>query len=148
MNDDDTEDGALPSQSQESSKQIGIFGSTGIQLSDAELYSPITVKFLREKINNNENEIRRLVAFESQFYNKREECEVLKGKNSNLENQISSKKEMENIQKAMITMGGLILGALKMFDQAPWFAALLLGLTGGSLIICGIFPVFQFGSKA
>jgi len=59
-------------------KQQGLFGSSGIQLNEEELASSATIKFLRHLNSSQENEIQKLRSYEGQYYDKRQECEVLK----------------------------------------------------------------------
>jgi len=47
----------------------------------------------------------------------------------------------------MITVGGLILGALKFIEGQPWYLLALLALTSVVLIIGGMFPVLRIGAS-
>jgi hypothetical protein len=150
MLDKETEEGAssVSSKEDQGSKQAGLFGSAGIELSKDEQAQPVTVKFLRYINDSLDQEVSKFRSFESQFYDKRQECEVLKKDCVNLQNELNRKKEMENLQKVMITTGSLLLGSLlKLVENQPSYALIAIAVAGIALIICGVFPVFQFGGK-
>ncbi|MGV7197659.1 hypothetical protein [Xanthomonas axonopodis] len=148
MSQNDTEDdGGLSANAAPPSatKQQGLFGSSGIQLTDEESSSPAAIKFLRHINVNQEIEVTELRSFKDQFYEKRQECEVLKSERNAVQKELEKKKEMENVQKAMITCGSLLLGAMKLLDSASWYALTLLCIIASLLIVGGIFPVFRIG---
>jgi len=148
MTDKEIDEGAVANTADyPSAKQHGLFGSAGIQLSSEELTSSATTKFLRHLNSVQEIDINKLRSFESQYYDKRQECEVLKKEKEGIEKELQSKKELENIQKVMITVGGLILGALKFIEGQPWYLLALLALTSVVLIIGGMFPVLRIGAS-
>lgn len=128
-------------------KQHGLFGSSGIQLNEDELASSATIKFLRHLNSSQENEIQKLRSFEGQYYDKRQECEVLKKEKEGVEKELASKKTSENLQKVMISAGGIILGAMKFFESAPWFIILIMAIISTLLIIGGMFPVLRIGAS-
>lgn len=148
MADKETEDATVESQvDTTSAKQHGLFGSTGIQLTDNELSSPSTTKFLRHLNTIQENEIHQLRSFQSQYYEKRQDCEVIKKETEALEKELESKKNLENTQKVMITMGSLLLGSLKLLESQPWYVLFILSLISVILIIGGMFPVLRIGAS-
>lgn len=130
-----------------SPKQQGLFGSSGIELTEEELNSPAAVKFLRHINVQQENEVIKLRSFEQQFYEKRQECEVIKSERSALQKELEKKKDMENVQKVMITCGTLLIGAMKLLDNASWFVLTLLGIIAFVLIVGGMFPILRVGAS-
>ena len=145
MSDKETEEGAVPGEVS-TGKQHGLFGTSGIQLTDSELASPVTTKFLRHLNTNQESELSKLRSYEAQYYDKRQECEVFKKEKEILEKELKSKKEMENLQKVMISMGSLILGILKLLEGQPWFVITALTIISILLIVGGMFPVLRIGA--
>ncbi len=143
---DDSEDNeqALPA---DTKKHLGLFGATGIQLNDEELRSSATTKFLRHLISQQENEIQKLKSYEAQYYDKRQECEVLKKEKSGIEKELEAKKTAENLQKVMITSGSVVLGAMKFFEDAAWYVLLLMAIVSVLLIVGGMFPVLRIGAS-
>jgi hypothetical protein len=120
MSDKETEDGALPDAlNNDTGKQHGLFGTSGIQLTELELSSSSTTKFLRHLNTVQEGELSKFRSYESQYYDKRQECEVVKKEKELLEKELKAKKEMENLQKVMISVGSLILGMLKLLEGQP-----------------------------
>jgi hypothetical protein len=148
MSDKETEDGAI-GRPQEAAglKQHGLFGSAGIQLTDDELSSPATTKFLRHLNSNQESEIGKLRSYENQYYDKRQECEVIKKEKEILENELASKKEMENLQKVMISLGSIMLGSLKFLEGQALYLIIIISLISVILIIGGMFPVLRLGAS-
>ncbi len=147
MADKEEEEGAVASPvASPSQKQQGLFGSTGIQLTDEELSSPVTTKFLRHLNSSQDAEINTLRSYESQYYEKRQECEVIKKEKEIVEKELKLKKDAENLQKVMITVGGIILGSLKFIEGQPWYFIALLGLLSAMLIIGGMFPILKIGA--
>lgn len=128
-------------------KQQGLFGSSGIQLTEDELASTVTIKFLRHLNSSQENEIQKLRSFEGQYYDKRQECEVLIKEKEGVEKELAAKKTSENLQKVMISAGGIMLGALKLFEKAPLHVVLLMAIISTLLIIGGMFPVLRIGAS-
>lgn len=150
MADKDSEDGGGLAESEipiSDKKQHGLFGSSGIQLTEDELSSSATTKFLRHMNSSQESEIQKLRSFESQFFDKRQECEVLKKEKEGTQKELDAKKTIENAQKVMITVGSLILGSLKLLEDAHWYIQFLLGLVAVCLIIAGMFPVLRIGGQ-
>lgn len=150
MTDKDTEDGnefSTPTTSHASVKQQGLFGSTGIELTEAELSHSATTKFLRHLNGSQENEIQKLKSFEAQFFDKRQECEVLKKEKEGLQREIDQKKGLENAQKVMISCGTIVLGSMKVFENAQWYVLLVLGIVAAVLIVGGMFPVLRIGAS-
>lgn len=132
---------------QSSTKQQGLFGSTGLQLTETELNSSATTKFLRHLNGDQENEIQKLKSFEGQFFDKRQECEVLKKEKEGLQKEIDQNKNLENAQKVMIASGTIVLGSMKVFENAQWYVLLVLGIVATVLIIGGMFPVLRIGAS-
>lgn len=150
MADKDSEDGGGLPESEipvTEKKQHGLFGASGIQLTEEELSSTATTKFLRHMNSSQENDIQKLRSFESQFFDKRQECEVLKKEKEGIQRELDAKKTLENAQKAMITVGSLILGSLKLLESAEWYIQFLLGLVAAFLILAGMFPVLRIGGS-
>lgn len=148
MADKDSEDGGGLVESEiavSDKKQHGLFGSSGIQLTEDELSSSATTKFLRHMNSTQENEIQKLRSFESQFFDKRQECEVLKKEKDGIQKELDAKKTLENAQKVMITVGSLVLGSLKLLESADWYIQFVLGLVAAFLILAGMFPVLRIG---
>jgi len=143
------EEGAkeIPEAQISTGKQQGLFGSSGIELSEKELKSSATVKFLRHINSDNASELTKLKSFEGQFYDKRQEAEVLKKEIDSLEKQVDAKKEKENIQKAMIICGSLLLGSMKLISSAEWYVLTLLAVISVVLIVGGMFPFFKIGGS-
>jgi hypothetical protein len=127
-------------------KQQGLFGSGGIQLTDEEASSPVTTKFLRYLNATQEATINTLRSFESQYYDKRQECEVIKKEKEIIERELKAKKDTENLQKVMISVGSIILGSLKFVEGQPWYLIAVLGLLSVLLIIGGMFPILRIGA--
>ena len=147
MSDKETEDGAVVSpQNVADVKQHGLFGATGIQLTDSELSSPATTKFLRHINSNQEAEISKLRSYENQYYDKRQECEVLKKEKEILDKELKSKKEIENLQKVMITFGGIMLGSIKFLDNQSIYVLIVISIISIMLIVGGMFPVLRIGA--
>lgn len=148
MADKEEEEGAvvspIPSTGQ---KQQGIFGSAGIQLTDDELNSPVTTKFLRHLNSTQEAQINALRSYETQYYEKRQECEVIKKEKEILGKELALKKDSENLQKVMISVGSIMLGALKFVKGQPWYLIALLGVFSVLLIIGGMFPILKIGGS-
>jgi hypothetical protein len=146
MEDKETEEGSVAtSASISSAKQTGLFGSSGIELTDDELCSPATVKFLRHISSSQETEINKLGSYQTQYYDKRQECEVIKKEKEILEKELSSKKNIEILQKVMISVGSIMIGSLKILEGQPWYCIGLLALLGSMLILGGMFPVLRIG---
>ena len=147
MSDKETEEGAVPSGIDTSAgKQHGLFGTSGIELTEVELASPVTTKFLRHLNSTQESDLSKLRSYESQYYDKRQECEVVKKEKELLEKELRSKKDMENLQKVMITVGSIILGMLKLLEGQPWFVVVVLTIISVLLIVGGMFPVLRIGA--
>lgn len=148
MSDKEAEEGAVPSNQESSNtKQYGLFGSTGVQLTTEELASPTTIKFLRHINSNQEIEINKLRPYEDDFYDKRQECEVIKKEKELLEKELKSKKEMENLQKVMISFGSILLGTLKFLEGQSIYIFIIVTLLSVMLIVGGMFPVLRIGSS-
>ncbi|PRG08683.1 hypothetical protein C6Q14_07300 [Burkholderia ambifaria] len=147
MADKESEEGAVGSADFSGAKQQGLFGSSGIELTEEELSSSATQKFLRHINAQQDDELAKLRSFHTQYYDKRQEFEVLKREKENLENELSKKKEMENLQKVMITFGSLLLGSLKLMEQQPWYFLVVVAGVAVMLIIGGMFPVLRIGSS-
>ena len=147
MADKEEEEGAVDSTvSSSSQKQLGLFGSGGIQLTDEEASSPVTTKFLRHLNTTHETTINALRSYETQYYDKRQECEVIKKEKEILERELKLKKDTENLQKVMITVGGIILGTLKFVEGQPWYLIATLATLSTLLIIGGMFPILKIGA--
>jgi hypothetical protein len=147
MSDKETEEGALVAPVDSSSnKQHGLFGAAGIELSELELSSSATTKFLRHLNTIQESEIGKLRSYETQYYDKRQECEVVKMEKAILERELKSKKEMENLQKVMISVGGIILGTLKLLEGQPGYVVAVLAVLSVLLIAGGMFPILRIGA--
>ena len=141
--DKESEEGAkeIPQEaSPPAAKQAGLFGSSGVQLTDEELSSPVTIKFLRHLNGVQEADLQKLKSYESQFFDKRQECEVLK-------KDLSSKKDIENIQKVMISIGSIMLGSLKFISESSWYVPFVMALLAVLLIVGGLFPVLRIGAS-
>jgi hypothetical protein len=130
----------------ESTKHQGLFGSAGIQLSPDEFQSGVTTKFLRHMNGTQELDIQRLRSFESRFYDKRQECEVLKKETELLQKEIASKKTLENVQKVMIASGSLLLGTLKLLSNVEWYVFVAVTIIAIYLILGGMFPALRIGA--
>ncbi len=126
-------------------KHQGLFGSAGIQLDDDEKNHPVVIKFLRNINGNQESEIMKLRSFEAQFYDKRQECEVLKKEKEIIQKELDSKKQIETVQKLMIAVGGMILGLLKFMQNIDFYPIIILACIAAILILAGLFPVMQVG---
>lgn len=147
MSDKETEDGAIGSpQDLVGVKQHGLFGAAGIQLTDGELSSPATTKFLRHINSNQEAEINKLRSYESQYYDKRQECEITKKEKELLEKDLKSKKEMENLQKVMITFGSILLGSIKFLENQSVYVIIIITMISIMLLIGGMFPILRIGA--
>lgn len=146
MSDKETEDGASISPNSPTNKQSGLFGAAGIELSETELASSATTKFLRHLNATQESDIGKLRSYETQYYDKRQECEVVKKEKEILERELRSKKEMENLQKVMISVGGVILGTLKLLEGQPWYVVAVLAILSVMLIVGGMFPILRIGA--
>jgi hypothetical protein len=149
MTDSDVEDSApraevpaLPKK-----KQPGLFGSSGIELHEDELASPATTKFLRHLNSKQEADIDKLKSFEGQFYDKRQECEILKEKKASVERELRQRKELENVQKVMIALGSILLGSLKLIADSNWYIVSTVAVVGVVLVVSGLFPFLQVWSK-
>jgi hypothetical protein len=128
-------------------KQQGLFGSSGIELTEEELNSPAAVKFLRHINVQQENEVIKLRSFEQQFYDKRQECEIVRSELNSALKELEKKKDMENLQKAMIIAGTLLIGSLKVMNDASWYVIAVLIVIATLLIIGGMFPVLKIGAS-
>ncbi len=147
MADKEEEEGAVVSSiASPGQKQQGLFGSAGIQLTDEELSSPVTTKFLRHLNSAQDAQINTLRSYETQYYEKRQECEVIKKEKEIIGKELTLKKDSENLQKVMISVGSIILGALKFVEGQPWYLMALLGLISTLLIIGGMFPILKIGA--
>ncbi|HDR9873019.1 TPA: hypothetical protein QDE31_25110 [Burkholderia cenocepacia] len=147
MADKESEEGAVESANFSGAKQQGLFGSSGIELTEEEISSSVTHKFLRHINSQQEDELVKLRSFQTLYYDKRQDFEVLKKEKENIENELKQKKQMENLQKVMITFGSLLLGSLKLMEQQPWYFLFLVGGLAAMLIIGGMFPVLRIGSS-
>lgn len=148
MADKEEEEGAVVSHlALTGQKQQGIFGSAGIQLTDDELNSSVTTKFLRHINATQEAQINALRSYETQYYEKRQECEVIKKEKEIIGKELTLKKDSENLQKVMIAVGSIILGALKFVEGQPWYLIVLLGVVSVLLIIGGMFPILKIGAS-
>lgn len=146
MADKESEEGAIESANFSGAKQQGLFGSSGIELTEEELCSSATHKFLRHINSQQEEQLTNLGSFQTQYYDKRQDFEVLKKEMDSLKNELKNKKEMENLQKVMITFGSLLLGSLKLMEQQPWYFLFVVAGVAVMLIIGGMFPVLRIGS--
>lgn len=147
MPDKESEDGAAALTGADGGiKQHGLFGSAGLELTEPELVSPATTKFLRHLNTSQELEISKLRSYETQYYDKRQECEVLRKEKELIEKDLKSKKELENLQKVMITVGGIILGMLKLLEGQAWYISVVLATLAILLIVGGMFPVLKIGA--
>lgn len=126
-------------------KHQGLFGSSGIQLDDDEKNHPVVIKFLRNINANQESEIIKLRSFEAQFYDKRQECEILKKEKDILQKDLDSKKQIETLQKLMIAVGSMILGVLKFMENVGFYPLIILTCVAVVLVLAGLFPVLQVG---
>ncbi|MBU2765569.1 hypothetical protein HAP94_05015 [Acidithiobacillus ferrivorans] len=128
-------------------KKEGLFGSAGIKLSSEEMSSSATVKFLRHINDNQESEISSLNAFMMQYYDKRQECEVLKKEKEAIENSLNLKKDLENVQKLMISIGSIVLGSLRFLKVNNYYFLGTLVLASIVLILAGLFPSLLIWKK-
>jgi len=146
-NDEDEQEHGVSKSNIDDAKQNGIFSRRQLGLTDEEFFSSASVKYLMDRADSYGAEIRQLKSFETNFYESSKEIAVLKTQKENLEKQILSKKEFENTQKFMITIGGALLGSIKWLGIQSWYGIGFCSILGIGLIICAIFPCKVFGGK-
>jgi len=143
MSDKESEDAGSAHEKPEAvapTKQAGLFGGSGVQLTAEEESSSAAIKFLRYMLSQAEDKVRRLESFESLYFEKRQDCEVLKERSANTNEQLKTKKAFEGAQKLMIAVGSLIIGFLKT-SSAQWgLAQTILLVAAFLLILGGAFP--------
>lgn len=147
MADKESEDGSVSINATEPSlKQQGLFGSSGIQLTQEEQQSSATSKFLRHLNSKQEDELVALRTYQNQYYDKRQDYEVLKKEKEGIERELTLKKTNENLQKVMISCGSLLLGSMKLLVGWPWYVLFILAIISTVLILGGMFPALRIGA--
>lgn len=113
-------------------KSPGLLSNLKQELTEEEIKSPVVTKFLWNQNLQLIQTTNRLQSYEVQFHEKDKEVAILLTK-------LEGEKRISQVQKFCITIGGLLLGTMKLISGQEWYVIALVGFSGILLLIAGLF---------